>query len=94
MKHPVAGIVRDERDFDAFLRRHEHGILPFAISCGPSIARQHPEAVSVQVDWMPPGGIVRHIEEKCLSTRGGNNRIVHMTGRRNAIYRPAHQGVM
>lgn len=32
MKHPVAGIVRDQGDLDTFARRQQHRILPFLVA--------------------------------------------------------------
>jgi ribosomal protein L9 len=34
MEHPVAGIVGDKRDFHSLPGRHQHGVLPFAVSVG------------------------------------------------------------
>ncbi len=63
VKHPVAWIVRDERDLHTFLRTHQDGVLPLLVSGGPAVTAEHPETVAVQVDWMMPLRVVDQCQE-------------------------------
>lgn len=55
VEHPVAGVVGDEGDLDALLRRQQDGVLPFpkadrlAIAAEVDQAPENPEALSTNV---------------------------------------------
>src|SRR5579875_188803 len=69
MKHPVAGVVRDERDPHALPRADEHRVAPDLIRLGPAIAVEHPKAVAMQVHRVPPRGFVPYVENAAPAAR-------------------------
>ena len=58
MEHPVAWIVRNERNFDALARVHHRRVLPFAVACRLTVTRYHPKDVTMQMHRMVPSRVV------------------------------------
>src|SRR5207245_7518220 len=52
MGHPRPGIRRLEQDVDRRAHRHEHGVLPGQVRVRHAVAREHQEALAVEMDGM------------------------------------------
>lgn len=60
VKHPVTRVVGDKRDLDLLARRHQHGVLPFAMLRRCAVPGNDPEAMAVQMHRVMPCGRVYH----------------------------------
>src|SRR4051812_37705835 len=96
VKHPVAGVVGDEGDFDTLARRQQDGVLPFPESGRLAVTGQHPKGVAVQVHGMVPSRLVGHRDDAGPAVLEREDGVydmaavmaLTMTGRRDAVDGP------
>src|SRR5262249_8411624 len=88
MEHPVAGIVGDEGDVDAFFWCGEHRILPLLEPRRHPVPRYHSKRVAMQVDGMMEGGVVLQGEGVGAAAFQEQYGRMRMLGRGHAVDRP------
>src|SRR3546814_1143491 len=70
------------------VRCAQDSVLPFPVRGGCAVPGDHPEDVAVQVDRVPPGGLVAQVENVGPAAPEDYGRIMHVSRGRDAVHGP------